>query len=101
MKNKTTRFLIVSIVCVSVLCVLDFSFLALGMNRMGAEAVGELGAMYMAGMSEQAATHFGTAIELRLAQVEALVDSVPPSSAQERSGPGLRSPGAVRAGRRV
>ncbi len=85
MKNKSPRFLIISLVCISLLCVLVFSVLALRTNRKGAEAVGELGAMYMAGMSEQAATHFGTAIELRLSQVGALVDSVPPSSGMENS----------------
>ncbi len=85
MKDKTTRFLIISLAGVSILCILVFSFLAVRTNRKGAEAVGELGAMYMAGMSEQAATHFGTAIELRLSQVGALVDSVPPSSAMDRS----------------
>ncbi len=83
MKNKTARFLIVSIVLASFLCVLVFSYLTTQMNRRGAEAIGELGAIYMAGMSEQAATHFGTTIELRLSQVGALVDSVPPGSGRD------------------
>ena len=56
MKNKTARFLAVSLACVCVLCVLVFSLLAVRMNRQSAEAIGELGAIYMAGMSEQAPT---------------------------------------------
>ncbi len=84
MKNRTTRFLIISLICISIFCVLDFSYLTSRMNRRGAEAIGELGAIYMAGMSEQAATHFGTTIELRLSQVGALVDSVPPGSGRDR-----------------
>ena len=85
MKNRTTRFLVISLACISILCVVVFSYLASRMNRRGAEAIGELGAIYMSGMSEQAATHFGTAIELRLSQVGALVDSVPPSGVKDRN----------------
>ena len=85
MKNKTTHVLLVSLVCISALCVLVFSYLTLRMNRKDAEAIGEIGSIYMAGMSEQAAAHFGTAIELRLSQVGALVDSVPPQSTMDRS----------------
>ncbi len=82
MKNRTFRFLIVSIICIAVICVLDFSYLTLRMNRRGAEAIEELGSIYMKGMSEQAAAHFGTTIELRLSQVGALVDSVPPGNSK-------------------
>ncbi len=78
LKNKTTRFLIISLVCISLFCIIDFTYLAFRMRDSGADAIGEIGAIYMAGMSEQAAAHFGTTIELRLSQVEALVDSVPP-----------------------
>ncbi len=80
MKRKTTHGLVISLVLISALCVLVFSYLAVRMNRQGAESIGEIGSIYMAGMSEQAAAHFGTAIELRLSQVGALVDSVPPGS---------------------
>ncbi len=85
MKSKTPRFLIVSLVCFSLLCVLVFSTLAVQMNSREAEAIGQLGAIYMSGMSEQAATHFGTTIELRLSQVGALVDSVPPGTGRDFS----------------
>lgn len=83
MKNKTTRFLVISILCVAVLCVFVFSFMTLRMSRRGSDAISDLGKFYMSGMSEQAATHFGTAIELRLAQVSALADAVPPSSSDD------------------
>ena len=84
-KNKTTRFLIISIICISILCVIVFSYLTLRMNRRGAKAIEELGAIYMTGMGEQAANHFGTTIELRLSQVGALVDSVPPVDGRDIS----------------
>ncbi len=77
--------MIVSLICISIFCVLDFSFLTVRMNQRSAKAIEELGAIYMSGMGEQAATHFGTTIELRLSQVSALVDSVPPSSGRDIS----------------
>lgn len=82
MKNKTAKFLLISIICIFALCVIVFSFMTYLMNKRSAEAIGDLGKLYMSGMSEQAATHFGTTIELRLSQVSALTDAVPPSSSQ-------------------
>ena len=79
MKDKTERFLKVSLVMVSVFCVLVFSVQTIFMSLMGADAIKHLGVIYMSGMSEQVASHFGTIIELRLSQVTALVDSVPPA----------------------
>ena len=80
MKEKTTRFLTISLVAVSILCILVFSSLAARMNDRGAETIREIGEIYMDGMSRQVDTHFKTIIELRLSQVGALVDSVPPAS---------------------
>ena len=65
MKHSATQNLIISLVCISMLCVAVFMYLAVRMNLRGAEAIGEIGSVYMAGMSEQAASHFGTAIQLR------------------------------------
>lgn len=79
MKHKTTRFLTASFILVSVFCMIVFNLQAMWMNRMGADAIKEIGVIYMSGMSRQVAAHFGTVIELRLSQVEALVDAVSPS----------------------
>ena len=78
MGNRTTRFLTVSLVLVSVFCVVVFSIQAAWNSAVGAEAITDIGVIYMSGMSEQIATHFGTTIELRLSQVGALADSVLP-----------------------
>ncbi len=85
MKHKATRGLVISLALISALCVAVFSYLGVAMNRQGAQAIGEIGSVYMAGMSEQAAAHFGTAIQLRLSQVGALVDSCPPESVNGRT----------------
>ena len=75
MKNKTTRFLTISLISVSILCVFVFTSLAARMNGRGAKTIQEIGEIYMAGMGKQVDTHFKTIIELRLSQVGALVDS--------------------------
>jgi len=55
------------------------------MNQMGAGAIKEIGVIYMSGMSKQIAAHFGTTIELRLSQVESLVDAVSPARKRDYS----------------
>ena len=85
MKHRATRNLVISLICISMLCVAVFFYLSVKMNGRAAEAIGEIGSVYMAGMSEQAAAHFGTAIQLRLSQVGALVDSCPPDSVKSKT----------------
>ncbi len=76
MNNKTTKFLYMSGAFLAILCVVVFMMQAVFMSRRSEAAISEIGDIYMSGMSEQAATHFGTAIELRMSQVAAIVDSV-------------------------
>ena len=75
MRNKTTRFLVASLIMVLALCVLVFSFLAITMDRRSTRTINEVGKIYMDSMSEQIALHFATTINLRLSQVEALVQT--------------------------
>ncbi|MDE7311873.1 MAG: response regulator [Eubacterium sp.] len=79
MEHRTTRFLTASLILASIFCVIVFQVQTMWMNRMGADAIKEIGIIYMSGMSRQVAAHFGTTIELRLSQVEALVDAVSPT----------------------
>ena len=78
MKKRTTRFLNISLVLVSLFCICIFIVQAFCVNLMGEDAIRQLGVFYMSGISEQVSAHFGTTIELRLSQVESLVDAVPP-----------------------
>lgn len=75
-RNKATRFLMVSLLSVSVLCVIVFIYLAVHMNYKSSETIGKIGKIYMSGMSEQVAMHFETAIELRLSQLNELVGNL-------------------------
>ena len=78
MEKRTTRFLNVSLVLVSFFCMFIFIIQTVCMNLMGEDTIRQLGVFYISGISEQISSHFGTAMELRLSQVESLVDSVPP-----------------------
>lgn len=68
MRNKTTRFLVASLIMVLALCVLVFSFLAITMDRRSTRTINEVRKIYMDSMSEQIALHFATTINLRLSQ---------------------------------
>lgn len=77
------RFLVFSGLCISVLCICIFTFLAVYMNRKSIKTLDEVAQMYMSSMSEQISLHFETTIGLRLDQVEALVEMIPEGNAQE------------------
>ena len=79
-KNRTTRFLTTSLVCVIFLCVLVFSSLAFHMNKESTQTINQVGTMYMSNMSQQISMHFSTTISLRLDQLDVLVSTIPPSS---------------------
>ncbi len=85
MRRKTTHFLAASFILASIFCMIVFNVQTMWMNRMGADAIKKIGVIYMSGMSRQTAAHFGTAIEMRLSQVGALVDAVSPSHSRKES----------------
>ena len=89
MKNKTARFLLISIVCVSLLCVTVFTLMAVVMNGQSSDAIGELGSQYMASISDQSATRFSTELELRRNQLNVIIDAVQPDKVQ--SVPNMRT----------
>ncbi len=78
MKDRATRMLIAAVAGIALICVAVLSLMAYFMNKQSADAVGELGSLYMAETSKQSASHFGTAFELRLTQVNTLAETVPP-----------------------
>ncbi len=80
MQNKAVRFLVISMTCILLLCVAVFSCMTVLMNRKGADTVGELGEVYMSGMSRQAVENFNTTMNLKFWQVRGIMDSAPPTS---------------------
>lgn len=77
MKKQTTRFLAVSLVIMIVACVSVMAYFAMTMSRKTENTISEVGTIYMSGMSEKIAQHFGTTINLRVAQIETIMGSVP------------------------
>ncbi|MCM1154753.1 MAG: response regulator [Roseburia sp.] len=73
MKNKTTRFLLISITLAILLCAATFAWQITDMNRKSTKAMNEIGVIYMEGMSDQITQHFASIMDLRLMQAEALV----------------------------
>ncbi|BDF59127.1 hypothetical protein CE91St36_19440 [Christensenellaceae bacterium] len=77
MKKKITRFLIVSIVMISALCVFIFAFLAVYMNRQSEKTINEVGTIYMSNINERISKHFETALDSYLSKADALVAETP------------------------
>ena len=85
MKKRTTRFLNVSLTFVLLFCIIIFIIQMQWINVTGENTIRDLGAFYMSGISEQVGAHFGTIIELRLSQVQSIVNAVPPGRVKNES----------------
>ena len=83
-KDKTTRFLLISLIMVVVLCIFVFTFLAVHMNHKSIETINDVGTFYMSSTTQQISMHFETTINLRLSQLSALVETI----SSERLGDG-------------
>ena len=83
MKDKTTRFLLGSLIGVALLCVCVFSVLAVCINDQSSRAINEMGRFYMSSISEQISMHFETTTSLRLDQMTAMVETVMTSNVHE------------------
>ncbi len=78
MEKRTTHFLNICLILGTLFCIVIFVSQTISINILGENTIRQLGVFYMSGISEQVSSHFGTTIELRLSQVESLVNSVPP-----------------------
>ena len=56
MQNKTTSFLVISLILIIALCIGTFSWLEKDMNEKSANTMSKVGEIYMSGMSEQTGT---------------------------------------------
>lgn len=78
MKNKTNRYLMVIFVLMFILCGCLFLLLMKYMMNSGKKTAAEISGFYMDRMSTQIIRHFDTTVEIKLAQVESIVKTVPP-----------------------
>ena len=80
MKNKTTRFLITSLVAVALLCVCVFSFFGIHMGNQSARTINQVGTLYMSSMSQQISSHFESLIDVQMSQLKTLASTIPSDS---------------------
>ena len=78
MKNKTNRYLMVIFVLMFILCGCLFLLLMKYVMNSGKKTAAEISGFYMDRMSTQIIKHFDTTVEIKLAQVESIVKTVPP-----------------------
>lgn len=76
MKNKTIRLLVASLIGVSCICVLVFTFLASFLSGENTEMISEIGTIYMTGMNERIEMHFKTMIDMQLEQMESILEDI-------------------------
>lgn len=80
MKKNTTRFLAASLAIMILVSISVMVYFSAAMSKKSEDTISEVGTIYMSGTSEKIADHFGTTINLRIAQIETIVKDIPPDS---------------------
>ncbi len=78
MKNKSSRIVIGSFVLMIILCAFIFFFLMNQMAQRSRDTTAEISDLYLERMSAQISSHFQTTIDIKLAQVESIIKTMPP-----------------------
>ncbi len=78
MFKKTKKFLISSFACLVLLCIVIFLWVGTTMSGKSAEAINEIGVIYMSEMSKQLQQKFDAIMELQLSRLEGLIQRTPP-----------------------
>lgn len=78
MKNKSSRVLIGSFVLMFIMCACIFFFLMNQMAQRSRDTSAEISDLYLERMSAQISSHFQTTIDIKLAQVESIIKTMPP-----------------------
>ncbi len=79
-KKKTSIFLVVSLILLIIATTAALTTFVVSMGNESQRVISDVGTVYMQGMSEQIATHFETAISLRLDPLRTIVANNPPES---------------------
>jgi len=72
-------------VMVGIVCVGIFVLLTFYMNMQSEKTINQVGSIYMASMNERICKHFSTMIDLRLTQLDTLVEAIPSSTHEDNS----------------
>lgn len=79
-QNKVTRFLTVSLIAICAFCICVFGVLVSYVNRQSENTMNELGNIYMASINERISKHFETMVDLRMTQLDTLIETIPQES---------------------
>jgi len=66
-----------SLAAVIIFCIGIFSFLTIYTTRQSESTINQVGSVYMASMNDRISKHFSTMVDLRLSQMNTLVDTIP------------------------
>lgn len=80
--RNTKRFLLSSVVCLVALCIVVFVTLASYMKKHSDGTISELGVLYMSEMSTQLQQKFDAIVNLRIIQVDGVIQRTPPETAE-------------------
>lgn len=76
-KVKISHFLRLSLVIVCVVCVAVFTILPIFSKIQSEKTISHVGSIYMASMNERISKHFSTMLDLRMTQLNTLVETMP------------------------
>ncbi len=76
-QNKIAHFLTASLIIICVFLVGIFTFLIIYTTRQSDTTVNQVGSTYMASMNDRVSKHFLTMVDLRLTQLDTLVETIP------------------------
>lgn len=76
-QNKIDRFIKTSIIVSGIVCIAVFVVLAFFVNSQNNKTVDRVGGAYMASMNDRITRHYTTMINLRMTQLDTLIDALP------------------------
>ena len=82
-QHKITHFLRTSLVTIVIVCIGIFTSLTFYMNSRSEKTINQVGSIYMANMNERISKHFSTMIDLRLTQLDTLVEAIPTDTLED------------------
>lgn len=82
MKKNISRYLLISIIVSSILSVVIFTSVTAHMKEKNQESISKIGEIYMTEMNQQIQQKFSSIIDIRLSQVEGMIQRTPPEEYQ-------------------
>lgn len=76
MRNKTMKFLTVSLITVIIVCIVLFTALGFFMNKKSDETLNEMGTIYMSGLNERISKHFETILDMQISDLQSVISEL-------------------------